>query len=219
MADLAYFRRGPPALGFYELPQADLDSLKTGQTVSLREGSQATFLRVEDTPQGKKAVVQLPDGISLVKADELAMTADSDTASGWWIARAEQLAPQGAKAVMLMSPVGALTEGGALLRAIDAARAATDPVQRLLLAGRALRLAKAYAKSTPSKPAPLPSERASKTDTTSKTTPGKKEDTTDDQTPKASTPWGLIGGGVLLGLMILGSGDEVEDDDDDDEED
>jgi len=218
MADLAYFRRGPPALGFYELPQADLDALKPGQAVYLREGSQATFLRSEDTPQGKKAVVQLPDGISLVKADALAMTADNDVAADWWIAEAAQLGPQGAQAVMLLSPLGALTDGGQVLRAIDAAKAAKDSTQRRTLSARALTLAKAYAKKSASKPAPVPSEPVGKQTETKKTTTEKKEEKTDEEKPNASTPWALVGGAVLLGLMLLGSGDTVDDDEDQEEE-
>jgi len=208
MLAVEFYKRESSQLGLFVKPSEDTASLKPGAVATLPSGDEATFVGTKDFPSGKFAWFVAGPSVKLTRLATLAI--DDAERSDVFIKLAEDSGPKGNSAILLRAPLGALTEGGKVLRALDAAKGERDASGRLRLAKEAQRLSYLWAKRAAPFPAPALSDVKTETE---KLQP--KLEPTANYDPSPGRPWGLgalvaVAGLVVGGYILASSGGEEE---------
>ena len=150
MLSLDFYKRDAKALNLYVRPDELTASLALGSVGVLNSGDGVVYLGTAEYPSGTRARFAAAPSAKLPNPATIAAT-DAERAEVL-ISLAEKVGPNGTQAVLLRAPLGAMTEGGKVLRAIDSAKNEAEAARRATRAQEALRLAYAWAK----RPAPFP---------------------------------------------------------------
>lgn len=211
MLAIEFYKRQSSQLDLFVKPSDETASLKVGAVGTLTTGDEVTFTGSSEYPSGKFARFVASPSVKLKRTDALA-TGDAERAD-IFLRIASEAAPKGNSAILLRAPLGALTEGGKVLRAVDAATDERDASSRLRLAREAARLSYLWAKREA--PFPAPSLADVKTADDAPKVPKLEPSTNYDPAPSGS-PWGL-GALALVAVLVVG-GYVVAGEADDDEE-
>lgn len=211
MLPIEFYKRLPTQLEIFVKPTEETDALKPGAVATLTGGDEVTFTGAEQYPSGKFARFVGGPSVRLNRMTELS-TMDADRAAVF-LRLAKESGPKGNAALLLRAPLGALTEGGKVLRATDAAESEQDALKRLTLAKEAYRLASVWGKRAPSFPAPSLSEVKPSEKQQPKLEPVVNYDPAPSDSPWSLAAVAIVGLFVVGGYLVSGSGDESEDDD------
>lgn len=212
MLSIEFYKRQASQLEIFVKPSEETASLRAGALATLPSGDEATFVGSREFPSGKFAWLVAGPSVKLNRTATLAI-GDAER-SDVFVRLAEDAGPKGNAAILLRAPLGALTDGGKVLRALDAAKGEQDASKRLGLAKEAMRLAYLWGKRAAPFPAPaLADVKAQETEK-----PPPKLEPTTNYDPSPGSPWGLgalvaIAGLVVGGYILSSGGGEEEEED------